>query len=265
MIMVITMYVKLFTSLYKGTLRGRPDEILVFTNMLANADQCGVVDIHFKSISEEIGISIERVKVAIKNLELPDNESRSLEEEGKRLIRLDYHREWGWKIVNYIKYRSIRNEEDRREQNRASQERWRNKNKPPPVSIVSIVSQDKPPSATVSPDKPMQKQKQKKNISSEISKNPSSLSSVPEDDGSFSKFWEAYPRKDAKKKSESAWKTKKIHKHLPAILQDIKRRMNSGDWVDKKYIPIATTYLNGERWKDGGEEKPEYSPYDNII
>src|SRR3990167_747408 len=129
------MYVKLFSSLYQGTLRGKSDEILVFTNLLAHADQHGVVDKHWKAISDETGLPREKVEAAIKNLESPDPESRSPEMDGCRIVLMDEHRLWGWKIVNYGKYRAIRNEEDRREQNRLAQERWRNKqnkqNKPP--------------------------------------------------------------------------------------------------------------------------------------
>lgn len=125
------MYAKLFASLYQGTLRGCSDEILVFTNLLAHADSTGVVDKHWRAISEEVGISRERVEAAITNLEAPDAESRSPEEGGRRIVKMDEHRVWGWRIVNYGKYRSIRSEEDRRAQNRAAQERWRNKqNKP---------------------------------------------------------------------------------------------------------------------------------------
>lgn len=143
---MLTMYCKLFSSLYQGTLRGRPDEILVFTNLLAHADAFGIVDKHFKAISEEVGLPISRVKAAVEVLEAPDPESRSPEEGGARLVKLDGHRIWGWKIVNYGKYRAIKNEDDRREQNRLAQERWRNKNKPPSAR-VSSVSPDKPPSA----------------------------------------------------------------------------------------------------------------------
>jgi len=139
-------YCKLFSSLYQGTLRGRPDEILVFTNLLAHADAFGIVDKHFRAISEEVGITIPRVKAAVEVLEAPDPESRSPEEGGARLIKLDGHRIWGWKIVNYGKYRAIKNEDDRREQNRLAQERWRNKSKQPSAK-VSSVSLDKPPSA----------------------------------------------------------------------------------------------------------------------
>jgi hypothetical protein len=128
-------YVKLFSSLYQGTLRGRSDEILVFTNLLAYADQYGIVDKHFKAIADETGLDQDRVQAAITALESPDPESRSPELDGARIVRIDEHRIWGWKIVNYGKYRAIRNEEDRREQNRLAQERWRSKqnkqNKPP--------------------------------------------------------------------------------------------------------------------------------------
>ena len=126
------MYAKLFASLYQGTLRGCADEILVFTNLLAHADAGGTVDKHWRAISEECGISRERVEAAIANLESPDEESRSPELDGRRIVRIDEHRVWGWRIVNHGKYRAIRNEDDRREQNRLAQERWRSRkqNKP---------------------------------------------------------------------------------------------------------------------------------------
>lgn len=125
------MYGKLFASLYQGTLRGKSHEILVFTNLLAHADSTGIVDKHFRAIAEETGITVDQVKTALIKLESPDSESRSPEEEGRRIIRCDAHRAWGWQIVNHAKYRAIRSEEDRREQNRLAQERFRNKSKPP--------------------------------------------------------------------------------------------------------------------------------------
>lgn len=137
------MYVKLFASLYQGTLRGKPDEILVFTNLLAHADQNGVVDLHWRAISEETGLPQDRVMEAIKNLEAPDPESRSPEMNGSRIVKLDQHRAWGWHVVNYAKYRAIRNAEDRREQNRIAQQAYREKNKPPSAAV----SQGKPRSA----------------------------------------------------------------------------------------------------------------------
>ncbi|MBK8772241.1 MAG: hypothetical protein IPM06_17710 [Rhizobiales bacterium] len=138
------MYAKLFASLYQGTLRGCSDEILVFTNLLAHCGADGVVDKHFRAISEETGLSVDRVEAAIVVLESPDPESRSPEEEGRRIIKIDDHRSWGWRVVNHGKYRAIRSEEDRREQNRLAQQRWRDS------------KQNKPSVSTDKPSKPKQ-------------------------------------------------------------------------------------------------------------
>lgn len=119
------MYVKLFTSLYQGTLRGKAHEILVFTNLLAHADKDGIVDMHPRAIADEVGLSVDEVRNALTALEAPDDESRTPDEGGRRIIRMDDHRAWGWRVVNYRKYREIKNEQDRREQNRLAQERTR--------------------------------------------------------------------------------------------------------------------------------------------
>ena len=152
------MYCKLFASLYQGTLRGRSHEILVFTNLMAHASKDGVVDKHFRAIAEETGLGVDEVKAAILVLEAPDPESRSPEAQGARLQRLDEHRVWGWQIVNYAKYRAIRSEDDRAEQNRLAQARWRERNK------------SKQPSATGKRDKP--KQKQEAEVDAEAKETP---------------------------------------------------------------------------------------------
>jgi hypothetical protein len=123
------LYAKLFTSIYQGTLRGNSHGLLVFTNLLAHADSTGAVDIHPRAISDEVGLSEHEVRTALSMLESPDPESRTPDMEGRRIVRLDAHRAWGWSIVNHAKYRAIKNEEDRREQNRLAQARWREKNK----------------------------------------------------------------------------------------------------------------------------------------
>ncbi len=138
------MYAKLFASLYQGTLRGRSHEILVFTNLLAHCDRHGFVDKHFRAIAEEVGLTREQVESAIQNLEAPDFESRSKELDGARLERIDEHRAWGWRVVNYAKYRAIRDEAERLEQNRVAQAKFR----------ANRSKQSKPASASVSTSKP---------------------------------------------------------------------------------------------------------------
>jgi len=106
-------YAKIFASLFDGSLRGKPDEILVFVNMLTHSNKEGNVDIHFKAISDETGIPVDRVKEAAINLESPDPESRTPDEEGRRIKRLDDHRSWGWHIINYYKYRMLMGQSER--------------------------------------------------------------------------------------------------------------------------------------------------------
>lgn len=71
-------------------------------------------------------------------------------------------------------------------------------------------------------------------------------------DARFNDFWDAWPkeRRRNKKKAREAWKRKRLDKRADEIIADvIARRDNDGQWV-RGYIPLPTTYLNGERWED---------------
>ncbi|MBU6231548.1 hypothetical protein KGP36_02670 [Patescibacteria group bacterium] len=107
-----TAYAKIFESLFDGSLRGMSDPILVFVNILTHARN-GIADIHFKKISDETGVPIDRVKSACSLLEQPDPDSRTPDEEGRRIVRLDDHRDWGWRVVNARKYRFLGGQDDR--------------------------------------------------------------------------------------------------------------------------------------------------------
>ena len=109
------MYGKVFASLYQGTLRGKAHPILVFTNLISTANRHGEVDRHWRAIADDIGLTTEEVRDAIDFLMAPDPESRSPDCDGARLTLIAPHRAWGWVIVNYAKYRDIRDEEERRD------------------------------------------------------------------------------------------------------------------------------------------------------
>jgi hypothetical protein len=63
---------------------------------------------------------LEIVQRALEVLAQPDPDSRTPDEDGRRITLLDPARNWGWRIVNYEKYRAIRDEDGRREY----QARW---------------------------------------------------------------------------------------------------------------------------------------------
>lgn len=76
----------------------------------------------------------------------------------------------------------------------------------------------------------------------------------------FDDFWNAYPKKVAKKAAASAWK--KHNAKADQIIADVQRRkVGHRGWLDDggKYIPNPATYLNQERWTDE-IEPPKATP-----
>ena len=134
------MYGKVFESMYDGSLHEDYKSMIVFMHMIVLANEDGVIDMTPKAMSARTGTPIEYFDHAIPNLESPDKESRSPDEDGRRILRLDNHRTWGWEIVNYMKYRNMATREDKK---KADRERIKKKraNKNRDVANCSNVSQ----------------------------------------------------------------------------------------------------------------------------
>ncbi len=101
-------------------------------DLLVLADRNGVVDMTHEAIARRTNRPIELIRKTIAELEEVDPRSRSPEFKGARIKRLDNHRDWGWMIVNYSRFRQIANEEQRREKTKARVEKFRNKRSPRP-------------------------------------------------------------------------------------------------------------------------------------
>jgi hypothetical protein len=76
-------------------------------------------------------------------------------------------------------------------------------------------------------------------------------SATAEPNARFLEFWTAYPRSDAKKDAVKIWARKGFDAIADTIIADVRRRLTDGSWADPKFVPYASTYLNGERWSDG--------------
>ncbi len=77
----------------------------MFEDFLKLSDSKGIVDLTPESIARRTNVPLDIVRRGIATLEQPDPRSRTPDQDGKRLVRLDAHRDWGWQIVNFIKYR----------------------------------------------------------------------------------------------------------------------------------------------------------------
>lgn len=70
------------------------------------------------------------------------------------------------------------------------------------------------------------------------------------DNEAFNIFWAVYPRKDAKTQARTAFEKKiKTPEMAEQVIEAVKQRR--GIWsTDLKFIPLASTWLNNERWNE---------------
>jgi hypothetical protein len=145
------MYAKIFAQIYDGTLctNGPWQALVTFQQLLILADQDGTVDMTVSAISRRTTIPIEIIEAGIKELMKPDPESRTPTEDGRRIVPLTAERHWGWRIVNYLHYRQLHREVDRRQYH---QQYWHKRNK---SGTDSTDSTDSTPTQKTQPNQPI--------------------------------------------------------------------------------------------------------------
>lgn len=143
-------FTKLFAGLTESTVWVEPYPTRVlWVSMLSWADQWGRVHGSVPGIARRAGINLDECEAALASFMAPDRFSRTPDHDGRRIEKID----GGWRLLNYEKYRAIRHEEDRREQNREAQRRHREKlakeaqKSAEDVSIPPDSKQNQPPSA----------------------------------------------------------------------------------------------------------------------
>lgn len=101
----------------------------VFEDFLKLADhKTGIVDMTRQALARRLNVPEETLNLAITKLESPDPNSRDADFQGRRIERLDEHRDWGWTILNWKKYAELRNKADVA----ARVQKHRDKENPPP-------------------------------------------------------------------------------------------------------------------------------------
>jgi len=121
------MFAKIFAQIFDSTIAEDYVTRHVFMDLLVLCDREGAVDMTIPAISRRTNVPEDVITAAIAKLSKPDGGSRSDEEEGRRLIPIDSHRNWGWLVVNYQHYRTLIDEETRRTYFRDKQRERRSK------------------------------------------------------------------------------------------------------------------------------------------
>lgn len=195
--------------------------------MLAMADRRGRVWASIPGLANRARVSIPACEKALGCFLSPDEYSRTKDFDGVRIEVID----GGWRLLNHQKYRDIRDEETRKEQNALAQARFRSKQSKPGVSH----------------DKPTRKPNAEAEAEADAIKPPIS----PKGDG-FERFWSAYPKKLGKVKAESSFKTALKQATLEKILSAIEAQKNSEQWKKEggQFIPYPAKWLNQGQWDD---------------
>jgi hypothetical protein len=242
------MYGKLFSSMYDGTLTqdGMWQALVTFQQMIILADKDGVVDIKARALAARTGLPIKIIETGIKLLMMPDDDSRSKLEEGRRIVNLSPDRTWGWQIVNYAFYANLRSTDERREYMRLAQAAHRAKKaiESTPVKPCHDKVGDVKLSTHIDVDIDIDVDERK-------SKAPRKRGSS--NDEGFERFWAAHPYKSGKLNALKAWKKLAPSTDLlDEIIAALEKQKSSRKWTDNggAYIPLPATWLNGRGWED---------------
>lgn len=119
-------FTKLFSSITESTIWVEDANTrLTWITLLAMADKRGRVWASIPGLANRARVPVEAAEAAIEKFLAPDTYSRTYTPEcqGRRLEEID----GGWRLINYEKYRQIRDQEDKRERTRERVRKHREK------------------------------------------------------------------------------------------------------------------------------------------
>lgn len=113
--------------MYDGSLYGAGAEVFAVMGYVISAQvpdrkYGSQVTLNARKLADTLGETEDEIAKAIEFLCSPDPRSTTKKESGRRLIKIG---EFEYQVVNGAKYRAIRDEEERREQNRDAKRRQR--------------------------------------------------------------------------------------------------------------------------------------------
>jgi hypothetical protein len=105
------LYARVFTQILDSSIAEDFEVRHVFEDFLkvcTTGEHGGIVDVTRHALARKFNIPLDKLNRAIELLEAPDESSRNQDHEGRRLARLDGHRDWGWQILNWKEYDQVR-------------------------------------------------------------------------------------------------------------------------------------------------------------
>ena len=243
-------YGKIFESLYTGSMVGSGINVFaLWAYVIASAKPPGTIELNPKILATVFGCDIAEVNDAIEKLCQPDPDSRTKDFDGRRLIP---EGQFLYAVPTWEKYNSLRNEIERREQNREAAQRYRSRQRrhaddddasPTSAQSAHTVCVSSSPCTSPSPSE--------KNSGTRhgVTRGNATSRTTSDEVLPFDVFWLAYDKKVGRAASERAWKRARIDDRLfPVILEATKAYVAATP--DKAFRRHPATWLNQRGWED---------------
>jgi hypothetical protein len=248
-------FVKLFSAILDSSVWSYDsDTRIVWITLLTMADAKGRVHAALPGIANRARVSIDKAEEALEVFQAPDPHSRSDANDGRRIARDGRD----WVILNFSEHRA----RQRAEAEKARKRDWWRKNRGKETKLDEKLADSSENSRPLDDHskktRPIQKQKQNKNKKEEVRE----INSAPRSplggssstySADFLRFWDLYPKKQAKMEAFTAWKKAVKQGRLPAmdkLLAALDRHKQSAQWKRDGVIPNAARWLNNNRWED---------------
>ena len=136
-------YSKLFASITRSSIWLEDDQTLrVWVTMLALADRFGYVGASERGLAAQARVPVPKTREALAKFLAPDPDSRSPDFDGRRIEAADR----GWNLLNYERFRDMRDEEAKREADRKRQRDHREKKRREAQAAKAAAQSAEPPS-----------------------------------------------------------------------------------------------------------------------
>jgi len=200
-----------------------PAVFKIWIALLAACKEDGIARVSAVGLSSHCFLPIEVVRAAIERLSSPDADSRSINDEGKRIERVD----GGYYIINYHKYRELsyrESEAKRKYLSRTCPDKSGNVQELPDISASVSLSSSLPLKGDA---------RGKVEYSSE-----------------FLSFWSSYPKKVGKGAAWKEWQRERPP--IETCLKTLEWQKKSTDWTKEggKYIVDPERWIKRRRWED---------------
>lgn len=191
-------FTKLFSSITESTVWGESHATrIVWITMLAMADRKGRVWASVPGLANRARVALEECEYALGRFMEPDGYSRTTDHDGRRIEKI----EGGWRLLNYAKYREMRDHAARLEYQREWDRRHRERH--PTKSDKSDKIRPRPTKAEAELRKETTAGK------------PANAESYPPE---FEETWALYPGRDGdnpKRRAYKAYRARLTEGHTP--------------------------------------------------